>query len=276
MKLFDPEFLVSLRGIVTNLAEKDYFAEAAGSGCDEWHAGVDLIRLENMTAEYTGRENWILKGEADDYPDRDVVLLIEALYGLVSRPVASSGQFHDFCNRMHYVEFSSRDGRYEYTKRVNRSLRKFARGIQLTKGEIRYIGNVVPAIADNVRDSFRFNDGELDRLVATALTQYSSYDENTRISSLSSLAQAIERCKTLLNADKRKGASELVARLEHDQSLVEPLEAYLLGVKKVNNCHGIRHAEVSQKIVFPGREDLVDFWFSSQYALLQYLSRARL
>lgn len=274
MKLFTPEFLVSFRGIINNLAEKDYFAESAGLECDGWPVRVDLARLESMTAEYTGRSKWILNAPTDGVGDRDVVLLIEALFGLISEPVSESGYRHDFCGKTHYSEFDRRSGRYEYTKRVNGSLGKFARGVRINKGEVRHVGNIMPVIADSVRDSFRFNDEELDRLVASALTQYSSRDENNRISALSSLAQAIERAKTLLNADKRKGAAELVSRLESDRSLAEPLENYLKEVKKVNDKHGIRHAETGQKIVFPGREDLVDFWFASQYTLLRYLSHA--
>lgn len=274
MNLFTPEFLVSLQGIVHNLSEKDYFAEIAGNECDEWPMGVDLGRLEKITSEYTGRNNWLFSEKSGDYNDRDIVLLIEALFGLVSEPVATSGVYHQFCNRTHFSEFDRRNGRYEYTKRVNVSLKRFARGAQIVKGKVVYTGTIVPSLAQSVRDSFRFNDNELDRLVGAALEQYSSSDENSRIASLSSLAQAIERAKTLLNVNKKRGASELVSRLERDQVLASPLENYLRDVKRVNDNHGIRHAEMGQEITFPGRADLVDFWFASQYALLQYLSRA--
>lgn len=273
MEIFSARFLPAFRALIARLGEAGYFSEVAGRECDGWPTGIDFDRLEAATTEYTGLNRWVLKRTPAEVSDDDIISLIEALYGLVSEPIEESGHYHDFCRSYHYDRFDARNGRFEYTKSVNNCLGKFAPGVILRKGKLNYRGAVVPGI---VRTSFRmvsFQDHEINRLVGLALDQYLDPDSRQRVSSLVHLANAIERSKTLLHGKKGPGASLLIETLEKDESLRNPLEVYLRSVTDNNNQFGLRHSEAGQVIVFPDRDDLVDFWFASLWALLSYFSR---
>ncbi len=110
-------------------------------------------------------------------------------------------------------------------------------------------------------------DAEFDRLLATAARKHLDPDPAVRADGLEKLWDAFERVKTLLDRDKKRGASQLVEAASAGATTAEALllETEIRALTSIGNDFRIRHHETRTSELTTASSDQL---FVRMYAFL--------
>src|SRR5215207_6371927 len=134
-----PIFLRLFSDLYEDFVEKGYFQEYFGYRC------VDLGDVPGKLGESIDfqilrrifkQDLWPVEEKYNQYSEDDVFEMIEFLYDHISKPI--KGDYHSWDNcGWHYHTFDTALGRQEYCTEINKFLREYKEGYELSrKGEI--------------------------------------------------------------------------------------------------------------------------------------------
>ena len=258
-------------GIGRNLFAQDFPRE-----CPDGRGVVGCDREELMTSLEAEVPD-LARGETDppwmtaahSAPDTLAVLdAMEFLYRHAS--AASNGTHHEYFDH-HHLRFDRRTGRKELRAAVNRLLSRNGLVYELDAG-----GRIRRLVSAVVEEQLRrrlpaTRDDAFDTLLETAIHKFTDPDPRVRRDALEKLWDAFERSKTMLHADKRKGAKALIASCAASPREAEMLDAEMRELTALGNQLAIRHHETGTS---PFGEATVDHLFARMYALLLHVHPA--
>jgi len=194
--------------------------------------------------------------------------LVEFVWRNIAEPTQAG--YHSYFSH-HHLDFDQAAGRRIWREDVNRILQR--NGVALELGPGGRAERVGPSSARLVLDQELPTTGDdvLDDKLAAAVKKYRDPDPAVRRESLEPLWDALERIKTLLDPDKKKGVCALVGRMAASPPEVELLDAEFSALTEIGNSHHIRHYETDKH---PIDDTLVDYLFVRAYALLDSAVRA--
>lgn len=207
--------------------------------------------------------------ESDDEPDTEVAMdIVEFAWRHISQ--ASETVRHSNFGHYH-LAFNRIKGRDEWREEINLILQRH--GVRLELNENGMVTRLGPLSAQTLieRPLTPSGDDTLDQLLAVAIGKFQDRRWEIRRESLEQLWDALERVKTVLDADKRTGVQALIERMatsEEDQRIIEP-EFHAL--TEIGNRYQIRHHETDRQAV---PESMVDYLFTRSFALIDLAVRA--
>jgi hypothetical protein len=254
--------------LVLRLSLQGAFAEDFPAQCPD---GPFTIETNEQTlslalrAEVAGAE-W--HPDAHAMPPTAVVLdFIEFCFKHVSQ--ASQGGLHAYFQHYHLL-FDREAGREAFQEAVNLIFRRNGLAYELgTDGRIQRLAPLVlrEALAGT---SFRTGDTELDALLETARSKFTSPELAVRREALEKLWDGWERLKTVIPArDKRASVSALLDRASADPIMRAALEAEATELTRLGNTLQIRHFETSKIPVQNSAQ--VDYLFHRLFAMVSLL-----
>lgn len=198
-----------------------------------------------------------------DLPSTLVALdLVEFCLLHVSAPVKLD--HHDYFGH-HHLDFEKAPGQAQLRENINRVLARNRLAYEL--GENGHVRHIAPPVIDQ-RVAHALpptRDAELDHLLERARVKYRDPDPAVRREALEQLWDAFERCKTILDPDKRSGAIALIAAVSGSSEETQLLDAEMRALTTIGNDFRIRHHEATKTAV---GDNLVDLLFTRMYALL--------
>jgi hypothetical protein len=198
-------------------------------------------------------------------PDTLTILdFLEFVAASVGKPI--EGQYHSFF-RHHHLSFDREDGLREFVESINGIFARNGVAYEVTEeGQVR---RTLTAEMQQLLSgtSFYSGDGETDRLLEEARSQFSSPRVQARKDALEKLWDAFERVKTLESGkDKREQVARLLDRSATGKFRVT-LEAEALELTSIGNSYRIRHSETSQEPL--AGSDQVDYLFHRMFSFLR-------
>jgi hypothetical protein len=232
--------------------------------------GICGTSIANMTASLRADIPgiaWPLQTESN--PGTLVAMdLVEFSWRHIAQP--NSIDYHSFFRHDHY-RFDVAAGRSEWRDEINRILARNGVALELARsGEVVRIGppSAEAALQQTIPAT---GDGTLDRLLETAIRKYRSPDPSTRREALEPLWDALERIKTILDHDKKRGVALLIERTTSDGPAQSVLNDEFEQLTRIGNDFQIRHHETTKIPVAP---EMVDYLFVRAYTLLDSAARA--
>lgn len=190
--------------------------------------------------------------------------LVEFVWRYVSLP--EPFDHHGFFHHDHYRVFDQATGRKRWRDETNQILNRNGVALELeTTGFVTRIGPLAAQIALN-NELPPTGDLTLDALLQTAVRKYRDPDPITRLESLEHLWDALERVKTILDSDKKKGVAALIERMSGTPEARVILDEEFAALTAIGNKFHIRHHETTKTPVPP---EMVDALFVRTYALLE-------
>lgn len=247
-----------------------YFAQAFPLECDD---GTVLVSSGNqqdldltLGADVPG-----VALDPHEVPDTLQVLdTVEFFARRVSRP--GKRDYHSYFRHHHVSDFDIGAGRASHRQAVNRMLRRTGHPYELDEeGAVQHLG--APVVGEAIAAaSFNTGDGDLDRLLTTAIAKFSDPDPAIRAEGLEKLWDAWERLKTLLAADKKQGIADLIEQAVPEPNLRAQIETEAKALTEIGNKFMIRHTETDK----PKLEALeqVEYLFHRMFALIYMLLKA--
>ena len=212
-------------------------------------------------------------GNSSSIPETPFILdLIEFCWRKVSKPLARS--YHSFYSHDHY-EFDIDLGREEFQDDINRIFDANNLAYLLEdSGQI--IRKIDPVWHEGLQSlKYQTHDGELNRLLTTAVQKFSSRDMVQQSESLEALWDAWERLKTLGDgSDKKEIISNLLDTTAGNNSpkFRAVLELEAKEITKIGNQHRIRHSELSQEPL--GKSEHRDYLFYRLLSLIHLILKS--
>jgi hypothetical protein len=203
-------------------------------------------------------------------PTLAILDFLELMYRHASK--ASQGSYHSHFDH-HHLRFDRDAGQRELRESVNRLLARSGSVYELDER-----GCVQRLVPSPVHDLLALElpptrDPEFDRLLAVSAQKYLDPDAAVRAEGLEKLWDAFERVKTLLHADKKKGAGRLIAAASGGATAEEAelLRAEMKTLTEIGNQFRIRHHETRASDLTTASSDQL---FVRMYALLVRLHPA--
>jgi len=197
-------------------------------------------------------------------PTLAILDLLELMYRHASK--ATESRYHSYFDH-HHLTFDRAVGQREFRQTVNRLLARSGSVYELDQHG--HVHRLVPSavqhlLALELPDT---RDREFDRLLDVSARKYLDPDPAVRAEGLEKLWDAFERVKTLLDRDKKKGASKLIdastdgaargeANLLHNEMVV---------LTEIGNTFRIRHHETGAVELSAASSDQL---FMRMYSLL--------
>jgi hypothetical protein len=177
---------------------------------------------------------------------------------------ASRTSYHPHFGHYH-LRFDRDGGRAELRSAVNLLLSRNGLAYELDEvGQITRLTSVVVEQQLRIRLPAT-SDASFDSLLEVAARKYTSSDPAVRRDAVEKLWDAFERSKTILDADKRRGAGALVARSTDTPHEAAMLETEMRELTRIGNEFAVRHHETNTT---PPGDETVDHLFARMYALL--------
>jgi hypothetical protein len=206
----------------------------------------------------------------DEPPDTLTILdFLEFVAASIGKPI--QGQYHSFF-RHHHLSFDREEGLREFVEAINSIFSRNGVAYELTEG-----GQVRRTLTTEMQQllsgiSFHSGDGETDRLLEEARSQFSSPRAEARRDALEKLWDAFERVKTLEpGKDKREQVGRLLDRTAIGKFRAT-LEAEAMELTSIGNSYRIRHSETSQELLTGS--DQVDYLFQRMFSFLRLVIKA--
>lgn len=197
-------------------------------------------------------------------PTLAILDFLELMYRHASE--ASQGTYHSYFDH-HHLNFDRGAGQRRLRETINRLLARSGSVYELDER-----GRIQRLLPSPVSDMLALElpptrDAEFDRLLAVSARKHLDPDPEVRADGLEKLWDAFERVKTLLNSDKKKGATSL---LKAATVGTEPDEKNLLRTEmetltNIGNQFRIRHHETQASELTAASSDQL---FVRMYALL--------
>jgi len=261
---FFPAYLISL----DNLAQRDYFSEAAATECSDGHPYYwDPDKVRRALVGEMGPTQWPLDEErVASLTDQRIIEYVEAFFNIASAPTES--WYHNYCGSSHPTKWDFAKGRYDYTVTTNALFTRFDTGHRLQGGKVRATGSTV--LAPRLSDPLPFGgDEHLARLVSTAVDKFKSPSHHDRWQAVRFLADASERIKTVKDPGNKKASiGLLVHALSPEEKIAQHLDGLLREVTAFSNDLTIRHHEVGTTVIADD-QDLIDFLFFTYYNVVR-------
>lgn len=251
------------RGIGQLLFAEDFpelCPDGAGAcGCDRRTLGLAVeAEIPDL--------RWPLN-ERDPPPTLAALDLLELIHEHASAPVERG--YHGYFSHYHY-DFNRQRGQQQLREYVNRVLARSALVFELgDDGRVRRLTS--PAVQEQLRHRLPpTRDARFDELVEQAVAKFTHPDSRVRREALQDLWDAFERMKTILDADKRRGAAALIRAATATATSEEAslLEDEMTELTKIGNRFRIRHHETAAVEPSLG---LVDHLFGRMYALVYHV-----
>ena len=258
-------FCVGFRTLIGRLMRDGSFAEVFPEHCFENPVPVDCdgkAMSEALRAEVP-EFSWPVEGQLPKtLPMLDAVEFYARHVSRVAERVWHSYGRHD-----HFVRFDRMAGFRDYADTVNRLFRRNRHPYEL--GDNQRVRRTVPEVLDVVLETeLRTGDGELDKLISSAIERFRNPDLDVRKEALEKLWDAWERLKTLLNPDKKTGVKELLETIPGAE-LRERIDSEASALTRIGNDFLIRHSETDRIPIETDAE--VDYLFHRLYALIRFL-----
>ena len=206
----------------------------------------------------------------DDPPDTPTILdFLEFVAASIGKPI--EGQYHSFF-RHHHLSFDRQDGLREFVEAIDSIFSRNGLAYVLTEeGQVRRtLTTELQQLLSGT--SFHSGDGETDRLLEEARSQFSSARVEARRDALEKLWDAFERVKTLeTGKDKREQVTRLLDRTATGKFRAN-LEAEAFELTSIGNSYRIRHSETSQEPL--AGSDKVDYLFHRMFSFLRLVLKA--
>jgi hypothetical protein len=247
---------------VANNVFADEFPEQCADGRGVCATDERSLRLA-VLAEHP-EVTWPL--DAHHIPKAPAVLdLIEYLHGISSDPVLED--YHSYFGH-HHLSFNRYRGQELFRNQVNRifarnglayELQENGRARRLLESVLHeQLGGGLPASGDD----------RVDELVSQAEERFLDPDPGAARDALEKLWDAFERVKTVLDPDKKTGASKLIEAATSTAQSAELVGAEMKSLTEIGNSFHIRHHETTRH---PVPDELVDYLFVRMYVLLRLL-----
>ena len=218
-----------------------------------------------LRAEVAGAEWRPNNGET---PPTIVILdFIEFCFKHVSQ--ASREGWHSFFQHYH-LSFDHQAGREAFQEAVNLILRR--NGLAYELGSDGHIQRLAPPVLREALAgaTFQTGDADLDALLETARSKFTSPELTVRREALEKLWDAWERLKTVIPArDKKASVSDLLDRASSEPVMRAALETEATELTRLGNTLQIRHFETSKIPVQNSAQ--VDYLFHRLFAMVSLL-----
>lgn len=217
-----------VRGLVSDLERKHYFAQVLGYDCVDG-TGASDSSAEHELATRVGKPLLLEKSDAD-WSEADLCDYIEVFHDLASRP--SCGYYHDYCDcGFHPTRFSRKSGQALYRWHVNRLLETSTLDLR---------------IADDGEDlgrMIRFAPAELAELTSDALALSTGSDHDEVVH-----AVALFRARSASRQQRRSAVVVLAGILEQRRDLLkeELLRKDENSLFEIANKFDLRHRRLDQ------------------------------
>jgi len=261
-------FLGAFLDELDRLASENYFAQTVGNQCsDGYECSWYPAAIQRRIALYDYNLIWPLS--TDDLrhvSDAEILKYVEFFYRLVSRPLDEWEHRH--CGESHPRSYDEQEGKQEYAKRVGALFKTWNPELSLLNGDVVDAGSKVlsPRLADGLDYG---DDSHLQVLVEASIRKFRSPILADRLSSLTDIANALERVKTSLAGDKKQSVKLLTALLSPSPDLVSSIDSLLAALTALSNGLTIRHHEMT-KIQIGEQDELIEFLYYSYYNMVRY------
>jgi hypothetical protein len=257
----------ALQALIGRRIAGNWLADDFPEKCPDTHRnttiGTDMRYLGQELRGAVPDATWPLwSGDFDDDVLFDVIDFV-AMH--ISKP--TEGEFHSFFGH-HELSFKRRDGLAEFRTDVNRLLQRGG-----TVYEMSPAGKVVRIGSPEVRAALRelrpaSGDNQLDDLIESARTLYTSRDEAERKASIEKLWDAFQHLKTLDEpGNTRASVARLLASVSNS-AFRTIVEEEMRALTTLGNEFRIRHYEAGKPEI---PVDAYDYIATRMAGLLTYL-----
>jgi hypothetical protein len=261
-------FLPTFMAILDDFAERGYFAHEAGDDCDGHPVSWLPQRVERALTIAVGYLPWPFEG--DPTSSTDMIPYVEGFFQICHKPVG--GDYHPFCQGMHWNEFDVATGHYDFTVSMNKAFANLGTGLRLQSGKVIATGSVV--LSQMVEPLPFGGDAHLELLVTQALHGYRTSDRQRRYEAIRSLADAFERVKTIVvPGNKRSSVEQLIDQITPAGAMHDQLDGLFRAITATSNGKAIRHHEVGAEPVW-NDDELIDFLFYAYYNVIRLSLRS--
>lgn len=192
-----------------------------------WVVNDDRVNLKMV--QEIGKRLYPLD-EIDGKPDDERIFdLIEFFFKYVTKPMN--------------VDFDKRQGRYEYTIRINQLFDNFRLKYQLKKGEV---GALHSEFFVELLNEFEFDmpDIQTKKLIDIALDKFSSRNIEEQKIGLEKLVDAYQRISSWEEQDKKKSVEKMLKKVsEGNEEIANILDKDSHELWQIANNFMIRHTE---------------------------------
>ena len=205
------------------------------------------------------------------YSQPDTLAILDALEFVYRHAsAASDAKYHPFFDH-HHLRFDRAAGQAKVREDINRLLSRNQLVYELDAD-----GRITRVVPDVVDQQLRrrlppTRDARFDTLLEAAAERYADPDPTVRRDGLEKLWDAFERCKTILDRDKKKGATAVIAAAATSTREADMLESEMKALTLIGNDFAIRHHETRTEAP---SESTIDHLFARMYALLMRLHPA--
>jgi len=195
--------------------------------------------------------------------DKATLGLIEFLYDQISEAQTV------FFNQCGYDEirreFNKGKARYPYTIQINNLFKANRLGYHMQDG---YIRKVRSDVLDNrlFYEDIRY-DTKIKQLVKDAIREYQTPGSNTTYIGLNLIANALTRCTTLKNTNKKRSLEEIMQLVTERGDLRPYIDEHWKSLTKIANQCVIRHTEHDRIEI--ADQDIEEFLFYSFYNMIR-------
>ncbi len=199
-------------------------------------------------------------------PDPPAALdLIEFLHEFASDPTQED--YHSYFGHYH-LSFNRFRGQQIFREQVNRIFVRNGLAYEFQEN-----GRARRLLEQVVQDALQgglptCGDDRTDALITQAEERFLDPDPAAARDALEKLWDAFERIKTLLDPDKKTGATALISAATSTKPSAELIAAEMKTLTDIGNAFHIRHHETTRH---PVPEELVDYLFVRMYTLLRLL-----
>jgi hypothetical protein len=191
--------------------------------------------------------------------------LVQFIYAHVGKPEQLG--YHQYFGHYH-LSFDRSEGQNEFRGKVNRIF-----GRNGVAYELEYDGSIkrmaAPVLEEQLQHRLEATgDNLLDDLLETARVKFLNPDPSLRREAVEHAWDAFERLKTVMDPDKRLGASQLAEAASVGAEETAAFEAEMRTLTTIGNSFRIRHHETTT--TEPSSEFL-EYLFARMYALLYHM-----
>lgn len=248
-------------------------------GYRQGHKGSLTVEFQaalNETLDSLGEQRYFLGGapmKVGGWSHWNTAKKVRELVGFDWRPPSASGARWQTNSEVYLLqlveamyELAFEKKRDDYAEKVNALFQRFNQPYQLVDGQVHSTrSEVLSAMVEELPT----RDEELRGLLARAAEEFFYAKEDRRERALDTMADALERAKTLLGGDKKASVEEIIRLVtERHPQLRAELDAVFDSLSDFHNSAMLRHKETGQVAI---RDDprLIEFQFYSYYNLIR-------